>query len=194
MTDRTASDTATRTAAGDDGSRYGAVAISLHWATAALVLFQFVSAETWDWLPKPTRQSIESLHISFGVVLTAVVVLRLVWRWIPGHQMSSLETGWVRIVSTGTHYLLYALLVVQSALGFGFRWGQGHPVGFFGLGISGPYGELARPLRRQLHELHEWVGWGIVIVALGHALGALYHHYALKDRVLERMLPGNAAR
>jgi len=29
----------------------------------------------------------------------------------------------------------------------------------------------------------------IVILAAGHAAAALYHHYALKDRVLGRMLP-----
>jgi cytochrome b561 len=33
-----------------------------------------------------------------------------------------------------------------------------------------------------------------VIVALGHALAALYHHYVLKDRVLQRMLPSGARR
>jgi cytochrome b561 len=48
---------------------------------------------------------------------------------------------------------------------------------------------MTRPLRHQLHEFHEWIGWAIIILALLHALAALYHHYALKDRVLVRMLP-----
>jgi cytochrome b561 len=75
-------------------------------------------------------------------------------------------------------------------LGFAFRWAQGHAVSFFGLfAIPGPYGELARPARRQLHELHEYGGWAIVILAGLHAAAALYHHYALRDRVLGRMLP-----
>ena len=38
-------------------------------------------------------------------------------------------------------------------------------------------------------RFHEWIGWAIIILALIHALAALYHHYVLKDRVLERMLP-----
>jgi cytochrome b561 len=33
-----------------------------------------------------------------------------------------------------------------------------------------------------------------VIIAVGHALAALYHHYMLKDRVLIRMLPGDGER
>ena len=96
----------------------------------------------------------------------------------------------MRIASKGTHYLLYALLVAQAVSGFVWRWAQGHPVEFFGLfGIPGPFGEMARPQRRLIHEVHEYVGWAIVIIAFGHALAALYHHYVLKDRVLRRMLP-----
>jgi cytochrome b561 len=190
MTDQTAFDTATRIAAGDDGTNYDRIAIALHWATALLVLVQFATAMTWDWFARPTHRAMESVHISLGVLLTAVIVARIAWRLIPGHQMSSLNAGWVRLSSKGVHYLLYVMLVAQAALGFSFRWAQGHPVEFFGLfGIPGPFGELARPERRQLHELHEWIAWAIIALALGHALAALYHHYVLKDRMLRRMLP-----
>lgn len=188
--DRTAFDTATRIAAGDDGTNYDGVAIALHWLTALLVVVQFAMAVSWDWFAKLTRQGMESVHISLGVLLTAVIVARLAWRFIPGHQVSSLQIGWVKLASKGVHYLLYLLLIAQAATGFVFRWAQGHSVEFFGLfGIPGPIGELARPQRRQLHELHEWIGWAIIIIALLHALAALYHHYVLKDRVLKRMLP-----
>jgi cytochrome b561 len=99
----------------------------------------------------------------------------------------------VRLASKATHYLLYLLLVVQTGLGFVFRWAQGHPVGFFGLfGIPGPFGAADRPTRHLVHALHEYVGWAIIIIAALHALAALYHHYVLKDRVLKRMLPGAA--
>ena len=193
MTDHTSFDTATRVVAGDDGTSYDGVAIALHWATALLVIVQFAMAETWDWFAKPTRQGMESVHISLGVLLTAVIVARIVWRWLPGHQVSSLEAGWVKIASKGVHYALYGLLIAQAGLGFAFRWAQGHAVSFFGLfEIPGPFGELARPERRQIHELHEWAAWAIVIIALLHALAALYHHYVLKDRVLKRILPAGA--
>jgi cytochrome b561 len=60
---------------------------------------------------------------------------------------------------------------------------------FFGLGIPGPFGPFGKPVTEQSLELHNWVGWTIVILALLHALAALYHHYVLRDRVLVRMLP-----
>ena len=189
MTDQTSFDTATRIAAGDDGTNYDNVAIALHWMTALLVVANFLLAQTGDWFAKPVRGVMEDTHMSFGVLLTAVVATRLAWRLIPGHQMSSLEAGWVRLSSKATHYVLYLLLVAEAALGFTFRWGAGRPMEFFGLGIPPLIGQLSRPLRHQLREFHEWIGWAIIIIAMIHAAAALYHHYELKDRVLLRMLP-----
>lgn len=188
MADRDAFNTATRIAAGDDKANYDNVAITLHWLTALLVIVQFVLAVTWDFFPRDTRENLQGVHVSFGVLLTAVVVTRILWRL--GHHRSPLASGWQKTASTAVHYLLYLLLVVQAGLGFAWRWAQGHAVSFFGLfAIPGPYAQLARPTRHLLAEFHEKIGWAIVIIAFGHALAALYHHYGLHDRVLGRMLP-----
>ena len=190
MADRDALDTSTRIAAGDVGKDYDDVAVGLHWATAILVLVQFLLGVTWDYFPDAMTRQMQSLHISLGVVLTAVVVARILWRLMPGHHRPAIVSGWVKLASKSVHYLLYALLVVQAALGWAWRWAQGHEVGFFGLfGIPGPYGALARPMRHLIAQAHEYVAWAIVIIAFGHALAALYHHYKLRDRVLARMLP-----
>ena len=187
--DQTAFDTATRIVAADDGTNYDTVAISLHWATAAIVLFQFLTSYTWDYFPKETRDTMEGLHTSFGILLAAVIIARVIWRLVPGHQKSSLEVGWVRIASKAVHYLLYAALLGQAVLGFIVGWAAGHPIHLFGLPIPGPIGALPRPTRHEIREIHEWLGYAIVITGAGHALAALYHHYGLHDRVLQRMAP-----
>jgi len=189
MTDRTAFDSATRVAAGDDGTTYDGVTIALHWATAFLVFANFILSQVWDWFAKPTKGFLEDTHMSFGVLLTLVILARLVWRWLPGHQVAAVEAGWMRIASKVTHYSLYAMLVAEAALGFVFRWGAGRPMALFGTGIPPLIAKMPRPVNRQLREFHEWIGWAIVIVALLHAAAALYHHYVLKDRVLARMWP-----
>ena len=186
---------ATRVLAADDGTNYDNVAVALHWATALLVVVQFLLAITWDDFAKPTQETMQSVHVSLGVLLTAVIVARILWRLTPGHQVPSIELGWVKLASKAVHYALYVLLAAQVVSGFVFRWGQGHPVSFFGLfAIPRPFGALARPERRLIHSVHEYIGWAIVIIAFGHALAALYHHYVLKDRVLMRMLPGDGER
>lgn len=189
MTDRTNFDTATRIVAGDDGTNYDPVAITLHWAVALLVLFQFISAIIWDDFPRGTRLELQDLHVSFGVIFAALIIARVAWRLLPGHQLSSLNAGWVRITSKVVHYLLYLLLVSQAVSGFVLRWAQGHPVSFFGVDLPAPFGAVEKGARHQIHAIHEWIGWTIVIVAFAHALAALYHHYVLKDRVLGRMFP-----
>jgi cytochrome b561 len=185
-------DTATLIAAGDDGTSYDGIAIALHWATAVLAFANFLLAQTWGWFAKPTKGLMEDTHMSFGVLLTAVILARIIWRWLPGHQVTSIEAGWVRVASQTTHYVLYLLLIAEAGLGFAFRWGAGRPMAFFGSGIPPLIGEIARPLRRQLREFHEWIGWAIIVLALLHAAAALYHHYVLRDRVLARMLPRRA--
>src|SRR3569623_1597357 len=89
MADRDVFDTATRIAAGDDGTNYDNVAIALHWLTALLVIVQFVMAITWDYFSHETSETMQSVLISLGVLLTAVIVARIVWRLMPGHQVSS---------------------------------------------------------------------------------------------------------
>ena len=186
-------DTATRVAAGATRSTYDRTSIWLHWATAMLVVVQFAMAQVWDWFPKPTRQAMESIHVSLGILLAAVIAARLVWRLMPGHQVESLESGAVKLASKTVHYLLYGLLVAQVSLGFLWRWAQDQPLSFFGLFvIPSPVEAVDRATRRTYREWHENVGWAIIILAAAHAFAALYHHYALKDRVLVRMLPRGA--
>ena len=187
MADRDAFDTATRIAAGDDGTNYDNVAISLHWATALLVIVQFVLAITWDYFSRDMRENLQSVHISLGVLLTAVILARIVWRLMPGHQRSAIVSGWVKLASKAVHYLLYALLVVQAALGFAWRWAQAETFQFFGLFPLRFATVRNGPLAHTFGDLHDIVGWTIVILAGLHATVALVHHYVLKDGVLRRM-------
>lgn len=189
MRDRNAFDAATRIAAGDEGMSYGKVAITLHWLTALLVVLQFALGQTWSWFSRPTRHLMITTHMSFGIVLTLVIVTRIFWRFVFRHHVRSLETGFVRIASTTVHYLLYALLATEAVLGFLSRWEGNEAMSFFGLQIPPPFHGAGQKVAHQIQDIHNWVGWAIILLAVGHALAALYHHYVLRDRVLGRMLP-----
>jgi cytochrome b561 len=183
---------ATRVLAGDDGTSYDKVAIALHWATAILVVVQMALAQMWDLWDRPTHRFMAISHMSLGVVLTAIIAWRIAWRLIPGHQVPAANVGLARIAAKGVHYVLYALLAAEAVLGFVLRWSEGKPMNFFGLLIPGPFEKWSREAHHQVGEIHEWNGWAIIAIAFVHALAALYHHYVLKDRVLLRMLPGDA--
>lgn len=194
MQDASTLDTASRIAAGDDGTWYDPVAIGLHWATAVLVVLQMVLAQTWGLWGRPTHHLMVVAHMSFGIILAVVIVARIVWRLIPGHQVRSVVAGRVELASKAVHYLLYALLAAEAVLGFLTRWSEGEDMSFFGLPIAPPFEAWSRAAHRQVGAFHEWTGWLIIVLAAGHAAAALYHHYRLHDRVLLRMLPGGRSR
>lgn len=175
--------------AGHDRTRYDGFAITLHWLTFALVVLLFGLSQTWGWFEKPTRHLLIVAHMSFGIMLAAVIVVRIVWRLIPGHQVAAADVGWLEVAAKGVHYLLYAAIVLQALLGFALRWSGNEAMSFFGLQIPPPFAPTSQATHSLLGELHEWNGWLIIIAAAGHATAALYHQFVLKDGLLRRMLP-----
>lgn len=185
---------ATRIVAGDDRTRYDNFSIILHWATAVLVLAQFALGELWGFAEKPTRHLMITTHMSLGILLTVVIILRLVWRVTPGHEVRQATAGWVEVASKGVHYLLYALLATEAVLGFLFRWSGNEAMSFFGILIPSPLPTFSKPTHHLIAQAHNWIAWAIIILALGHASAALFHHYVLRDGLLWRMLPGEHAK
>jgi cytochrome b561 len=193
MTSRLAAE-ATRVAAGDDRVRYDSFAMLLHWTTAVLVLVLFVLAEFWDFASKATKGQMIVAHMSFGILLTLVLIVRIAWRLTPGHRVRDADTGLVELASKAVHYLLYVLLVVQAVLGYVLRWSGNEAMSFFGLQIPPPFAPFSKPAHQLVGDVHNWIGWTIVILAAGHAGAALFHHFVLRDDVLWRMVPGLRAR
>jgi len=133
------------TTAGNGRTRYDSVAIALHWLTAAFVVAQFALSQVWGFFDKPIRHDLIVTHMSFGVLLTAVIVARIVWRLIPGHQVSPANSGWLEIASKAAHYSLYVLLASEAVLGFLLGWsGKNGALSFFGLSIPSPLMPFSR--------------------------------------------------
>src|SRR5206468_3274186 len=105
MADREhALDEATRIAATATRTRYDSTSIALHWITVALVLFNFASGELWGLFARPTRHMLVVGHMSLGIVLGVVVLLRIVWRLLPGHQVEPASRGWDERLAKGVQF------------------------------------------------------------------------------------------
>ena len=171
-------------------SKYDNVAVALHWLTVLIVLYQFGSAVTWEHVARPTHRALVQFHMSFGVILAAVVVARLIWRAVPANRVTPAVTGLQGLVTLAVHWGLYAMLAVQAVLGFLLPWTEGHPLLFFGLRLAGPGGLSSRPLNETLGTVHEYLAWAIIFVAAGHAAMAIYHQVITRDGLMRRMMPG----
>jgi cytochrome b561 len=167
--------------------------IGLHWATVFLVVALFTSA--WlhafaEGLQSDFSPLLLQIHRSFGVTIWVVTALRLVWRLthasVPPFptQMTKLHRATVKL----SEYGLYALLLVQPATGLLTTLFGGRPFALFFWRIS-PFMPRDEMLRAAFHLSHELGAWALAVLTVGHASAALFHHFVLRDDVLECMAP-----
>ena len=173
-----------------DARRYDRTTMFFHWATAILVVTQWLGAQTIDWFPKgPLRVDARSMHISFGLVLAALLAARIVWRLTQGRRLPLADKGALNVVAKGTHWALYALLVAMVLVGMAVVWAQGDSI--FNLFTVPAYDPSNPDLGDQVQGIHGKIGWLILALAALHASAALVHRYLWRDGVLGRMLPGD---
>jgi len=176
--------------------RYHPVSQLLHWLTVALILVQFI----WAWRIDQAegfrlRFELVTQHKSLGMAVLLLVLARLIWRFIvKPPPLPSHRPAWERRAASWGHGLLYALIIAMplsgwaysSAAGLGdFWWGPINWPSLVGANES---------LEDVMRRVHQVVGLSLGVVAVGHALVALRHHFLLKDEILLRMLPSGRRR
>jgi cytochrome b561 len=168
--------------------RYDPLTMFFHWATALLVVTQWLGAQVIDWFPRgPLRVDARSVHITFGVLLAALLVGRVVWRLTGGRRLPLADKGALNVVAKGTHWGLYALLGAMVLAGLFLTWTRGDSI--FNLFSIPAYDPADKALPDQVLEVHATIGLLILGLAGLHAGAALVHRYLWHDGVLARMLP-----
>jgi len=175
--------------------RYGAVVQVMHWATVVLVLLAWLLGTFGDDLPRgAARDAGLFIHMSAGLLVLAILVLRLLWRAVdaPPEPEKTVLGPWLDRAGRLAHGVLYLLLVAVPIAGIASQFARGRPVPLFGLAqIPSPWiGD--RAFAHSVTEVHELLANALLAVAAVHALAALVHHYLFRDRTLTRMLPGRA--
>jgi cytochrome b561 len=173
------------------GARYDRVAIALHWAMALLLIAQLALGWWMLGLPKQPpglRAGWFNVHKSIGLLLGALILLRLAWRL--RHRppdWGMLLPAWQQRAARWTHGLLYAGLVVMPASGdLGSSFGR-YPVLFFGHALPrwAPEWPAAKAVLASVHLVSAWLLLGLLLLHVGAAL----RHALQRDGVLARMLP-----
>jgi len=171
---------------------WGSLAKFLHWAVVLLILAEGTLGLTMGKLPKgPGAFAYFNLHKSIGITILALAVLRLIWRAFDPHPRAvPTMPAWQVSAAKAGHALLYGLLFLVPLSGWWFDSVEGlRPMIWFGL-FEVPHLVAPDPgLRHFAHEVHEYLFWTLIVVAAGHALAALVHHFLDKDATLTRMLP-----
>ncbi len=176
----------------NDDRRYGAVAQALHWLIAGLVIFMLGLGWYMEDLPRgPHQAEMYQLHASLGVTLLALVILRLAWRlYTPPPPLPASMPAWERKAARGSHFLLYALLLIQPVIGILQAGAADLQLQIWGVLPLPAVLAPNEPLADTLFGVHGLVATLLGALVLVHTGAALRHHFWLKDDVMRRMLPG----
>ncbi len=170
----------------DTPTRYGALTRLIHWLMAVMIVLQFMKlgdrindGEHW------IGQTIVPLHGSLGILLLALIVVRLVWA-IRQSSLRPKYEGLQRILAKGGHGLLYLCMILVPLTGMARPLGAGYGLKMFGCQLVEGDGQKIEWLL-AFSQIHAPLTWAFVVLAIGHIGAALFHQFVLKDGTLSRM-------
>lgn len=170
--------------------QYGTPAKILHWLIVALLALQYPIG----WLMPDIHRGMTpgagmTFHVSIGITIMALTVLRLVWRLTHPVAPESSLPAWQRVSSEAVHWLLYALVLATTISGWLFASFRGWSVSFFYLMPLPMLGSDNQAAGRAIDGLHQAVEWALLITIVIHVAAALAHKFVYRDDVMQRMLP-----
>ncbi|MCC2099280.1 MAG: cytochrome b [Hyphomicrobiales bacterium] len=155
---------------------YTGTQIFLHWAIAALVIFQLIFGEDIGAAWRAYRRGLEpsadatfaaNIHVYIGITVLVLALWRLALRVKNGAPPPPPGDSTIqKWIAGAAHIILYLAIIIMPISG-SVAW-------FVGAEAAGEAHEIGKPV--------------IIIVVALHALGALYQHFVAKSDVLMRML------
>lgn len=191
---------------------YTAVAIVLHWAIAAAIVFLLPLG---FWMHDAAKSgagdpgalfSAFQLHKSVGLTVLALSLVRLGWRIAnPPPPLPAHMPAWERLAAKATHWAFYALMIALPLSGWVFvsagwslhenaplavptRWfdlfGVPH---LFDLASAGA--DVRESVAQAAFTAHAALAYAAIALAALHVAAALKHHVIDRDGVLAQMVP-----
>ena len=168
-------------------SRYHPLLVLLHWLLALLVPTALVLG-VWVMAPIPndSPMKIEALrgHMAGGILILALMLLRLLIRLGTGHPASA-STGIALLdrLAWISHHALYVAVIGMGAAGLLLATESG----ILGLLIGKPAQIPADFWVYNLRAAHYLISRLLLLLIALHVAGALYHTFVGRDGLLRRM-------
>jgi cytochrome b561 len=171
--------------------QYGTTAKVFHWLIVTLLLVQYPIG----WLMPDIHRGVKpgaamTVHVSFGMVILVLIVLRLAWRLAHPVAPESSLPPWQRLSSEAVHWLLYALVLATTVTGWLFASFRGWSMSFFYLAPLPMLASNNAAAGKTMDGLHQAMEWALLVVIGIHVAAAMAHIFIYRDRIIQRMLPG----
>lgn len=170
---------------------YTTVAKGLHWIAAACVLGLLALGLWMTGLPISRLKMLAfAWHKWIGLLVLALTVLRLVWRWRhPPPPLPASIARWERRAAPIVQGTLLILLLALPASGWLMNSAGGVEITWFELvpvpDLVGP----DRALFALLRTAHHWLAWCLMAALALHVSAVVRHDLVRRDGILRRMLP-----
>ncbi len=172
-------------------SRYGLLPIGLHWLIALAIVGLF-----WLglWMTELDYyhgwyERAPSLHKSIGVLVVMTMMFRLGLRIVnpPPPPEAGLQ-HWEKRSAVSLHWFFYVLVLLMLVSGYMISTADGRSLLVFDW-FSIPAVTLNVKNQEDIAgEVHEWLAYLLIVLAILHAAAALKHHFIDNDATLKRML------
>jgi cytochrome b561 len=168
--------------------RYTRTAIALHWLIAALVLVELAHGWWMQEIPKQPpglRADAFNLHKSAGLVVLALMLIRLGWRI--AHRAPALPPmlKWQALLAKANHVLLYTMVIAMPLSGYLGSVFSGYPIKWFGVTLPA-WGWADPTIKDWMSVVHLTTSWILLVSLCLHITGTIKHTLA-GDRVMARM-------
>src|SRR2546429_2077270 len=169
--------------------QYGTTAKIFHWLIVALLVVQCPIGWLLPDLHGDMKPPIMTFHVSFGILILILIVLRFAWRLTHPVAPESSLPRWQRLSSEAVHWLLYGLVLATSVTGWLFASFRGWSMSFFYLVPIPMLASDNAAAGKTIDGLHQAMEWTLLVVIGIHVAAALAHMFVYRDRIMQRMLP-----
>jgi cytochrome b561 len=164
---------------------------ALHWTVFGLIAAQYAVGSIMPHIGRNTPdESWVHWHLLIGAAIFFFLIARIVWRFTSPVPMEANLPTWQLHLARLTHAMLYVLILTMTLLGWAAANYRGWTVQLFGFI---PLPDIAAKGADWAHtagDIHDYMVYVLLAFIVLHVAGALYHYFVMRDRVLQRMLPG----
>jgi|TARA_B110000240_G_scaffold193697_1_gene239970 cytochrome b561 len=174
---------------GNSASHWGFISRLLHWFMAIAIIFMFGLGVTMiNTRLSPIKLEMFMVHKSIGILILAMVTLRIIWRLMNSapRPSPSIKKTQRRIALAG-QLLMYVLMVCIPISGWVINSAANFPLQWFGLFEIPPITQPSLDTEVFAKTAHLVLVCTLATMVVIHITAALHHHFIQKNDVLRRM-------
>jgi cytochrome b561 len=169
-------------------TQFHILARCLHWLMAIMIVAMLFIGIGMVSTAEPTYRFLLAIHKPLGIAIGCLVLIRLIVRFT--HATPPLPADlprWQKLVATGSHVLLYLLMLAMPLIGWAMLSAGGYPIVLWGALHLPPIAPVHPSLFAFLRQAHTYLALLLLLTFLLHLGAALFHTWIRRDEVLPSM-------